>query len=139
MSAHLAQTKFGSAFCNDGDAVLAVRWLARDESDAKRRTFDDPDQEEAGSVIPVNSTKLRHAGFGLTVLELSISTACSCNAELESDVEHGDVDGEDDWEDADDESDEVLDDRAEGDSPYVHGRRLVLSVADEQTALDRCW
>jgi hypothetical protein len=25
-------------FCNDGDAFLAARWLARDESDAKRRT-----------------------------------------------------------------------------------------------------
>ncbi len=89
-------------------------------------------------MIPVNSTKLKHAGFGLTVLELSISTACSCNAELESDVEDGDVDGEDDWEDAD-ESDEVVDGRVEEGSPYVHGRRLVLSVADEQTALDRSW
>ena len=35
--------------------------------------------------------------------------------------------------------DEVIDDRIEEDSAYVHGRRLVLSVADEQTALDRCW
>ena len=60
---------------------------------------------------------------------------------MESDVEHGgDVDGEDEWEDDDGESgDEVIDDRIEEDSAYVHGRRLVLSVADEQTALDRCW
>ncbi len=28
------QTKFGSVFCNDGDVVLAVQWLVRDESDA---------------------------------------------------------------------------------------------------------
>ena len=35
--------------------------------------------------------------------------------------------------------DEVIDDRIEEDSAYVHGRRLVLSVADEQTALGRCW
>ena len=64
------QTKFGSVFCNDGDVVLAVRWLVRDESDAERRTFYEPnDADEAGSVIPVNSTELRHAGFGLTVLE----------------------------------------------------------------------
>ena len=61
------QTKFGSVFCNDGDVVLAVRWLVRDESDAERRTFYEPsDEDEAGSVIPVNSTELRHAGFGLT-------------------------------------------------------------------------
>ena len=52
----------------------------------------------------------------------------------------GDVNGEDEWEDDDGESgDEVIDDRIEEDSAYVHGRRLVLSVADEQTALDRCW
>jgi hypothetical protein len=25
------------------------------------------------------------------------------------------------------------------DTDYVHGRRLVLSVKDEQTALDWCW
>jgi hypothetical protein len=134
------QTKLGSVFCNDGDVVLAVRWLVRDESDAERRTFYEPsDEDEAGSVIPVNSTELRHAGFGLTVLEPSIRTAC--NAELESDVEDGgDVNGEDEWEDDDGESgDEVIDDRIEEDSAYVHGRRLVLSVADEQTALDRCW
>jgi hypothetical protein len=31
------QTKLGSVFCNDGDVVLAVRWLVRDESDAERR------------------------------------------------------------------------------------------------------
>ena len=75
----------------------------------------------------------------MTVLEPSIRTAC--NAELESDVEDvGDVNGEDEWEDDDGESgDEVIDDRNEEDSAYVHGRRLVLSVADEQTALDRCW
>ena len=134
------QTKFGSVFCNDGDVVLAVRWLVRDESDAERRTFYEPsDEDEAGSVIPVNSTELRHAGFGLTVLEPSIRTAC--NAELESDVEDvGDVNGEDEWEDDDGESgDEVIDDHIEEDSAYVHGRRVVLSVADEQTALDRCW
>ena len=82
------QTKFGSVFCNDGDVVLAVQWLVRDESDAERRTFYEPsDEDEAGSVIPVNSTELRHAGFGLTVLEPSIRTACT--AELESDVEDG--------------------------------------------------
>ena len=134
------QTKFGSVFCNDGDVVLAVRWLVRDESDAERRTFYEPsDEDEAGRVIPVNSTELRHAGFALTVLEPSIRTAC--NAELESDVgDVGDVNGEDEWEDDDGESgDEVIDDRIEEDSAYVHGRRLVLSVADEQTALDRCW
>jgi hypothetical protein len=59
-----------------------------------------------------------------------------------SDVEDGgDVDGEDDWVDDDDESDEVVDDCVEEGSAYVHGRRLVLSesVADEQTSLDRCW
>ena len=119
--------------------VLAVRWLVRDESDAERRTFYEPsDEDEAGSVIPVNSTELRHAGFALTVLEPSIRTAC--NAELESGVVNGgDGDGEEDWEDDDDESDEVVDDCVEEDSAYVHGRRLVLSVADEQTALDRCW
>ena len=114
--------------------------IVRDESDAERRTFYEPsDEDEAGSVIPVNSTELRHAGFGLTVLEPSIRTAC--NAELESDVEDGgDVNGEDEWEDDDGESgDEVIDDRIEEDSAYVHGRRLVLSVADEQTALGRCW
>ena len=134
------QTKFGSVFCNDGDVVLAVQWLVRDESDAERRTFYEPsDEDEAGSVIPVNSTELRHAGFGLTVLEPSIRTAC--NAELESDVEDGgDANDEDEWEDDDGESgDEVIDNRIEEDSAYVHGRRLVLSVADEQTALDRCW
>jgi hypothetical protein len=56
------------------------------------------------------------------------------------DVEDGgDANGEDEWEDDDGESgDEVIDDRIEEDSAYVHGRRLVLSVADEQTALDRC-
>ena len=132
------QTKFGSVFC--GDVVLAVRWLIRDESDAEGRTFYEPsDEDEAGSVIPVNSTELRHAGFGLTVLEPSIRTAC--NAEWESDVEDGgDANGEDEWEDDDGESGgEVIDDRIEEDSAYVHGRRLVLSVADEQTALDRCW
>ena len=32
-----------------------------------------------------------------------------------------------------------VEDCVEEDSAYVHGRRLVLSVADEQTALDRCW
>jgi hypothetical protein len=62
---------------------------------------------------------------------------------LESDVEDGgevNGDSEDDSEDDDGESgDEVIDDRIEEDSAYVHGRRLVLSVADEQTALDRCW
>ena len=134
------QTNFSSVFCNDGDVVLAVRWLVRDESDAERRTFYEPsDEDEAGSVIPVNSTELRHAGFGLTVLEPSIRTAC--NAEWESDVEDGgDANGEDEWEDDDGESgDEVIDNRIEEDSAYVHGRRLVLSVADEQTALDRCW
>ena len=59
-----------------------------------RKTFYEPsDEDEAGSVIPVNSTELRHAGFGLTVLEPSIRTAC--NAELEPDGEDGgDVDGE---------------------------------------------
>jgi hypothetical protein len=60
------RTKFGSVFCNDGDVVLAVRLLiqVRDESDAERRTFYEPsDEDEAGSVIPVNSTELRHAGF----------------------------------------------------------------------------
>jgi hypothetical protein len=42
---------------------------------------------------------------------------------------------EDEWEDDDGESgDEVIDDRIEEDSAYVHGRRLVLSVADEQTS-----
>jgi hypothetical protein len=72
----------------------------------------------------------------LTVLEPSIRTAC--NAELESGVVNGcDVDGEEDWEDDDDESDEVGDDCVEEDSAYVHGRRLVLSVADEQTALEQ--
>ena len=73
------------------------------------------------------------------MLEPSIRTAC--NAEWESDVEDGgDANGEDEWEDDDGESgDEVIDDRIEEDSAYVHGRRLVLSVADEQTALDRCW
>ena len=72
------------------------------------------------------------------MLEPSIRTAC--NAELESDVEDGgDVDGEGDSEDDDDESDEVVEDCVQEDSVYVHGRRLVLSVADEQTALDRCW
>jgi hypothetical protein len=104
------QTKFGSVFCNDGDVVLAVQWLVRDESDAERRTFYEPsDEDEAGSVIHVNSTELRHAGFGLTVLEPSIRTAC--NAELESDVEDGgDMNGEDEWEDDDGESgDEVID------------------------------
>jgi hypothetical protein len=53
----------------------------------------------------------------------------------------GDVDdGEDDWEDDDGESgDEVIDDRIDEDSAYMHGRRLpvVLSVADEQTALEQ--
>jgi len=137
------QTKFGSVFCNDGDVVLAVRWLVRDESDAERRTFYEPsDEDEADSVIPVNCTELRHAGFGLTVLEPSIRTACN-NAELKSDVEDGgevNGDSEDDSEDDDGESgDEMIDDRIEEDSAYVHGRRLVLSVADEQTALDRCW
>jgi hypothetical protein len=29
------QIKFGSVSCNDGDVVLAVRWLIRDESDAR--------------------------------------------------------------------------------------------------------
>jgi hypothetical protein len=59
---------------------------------------------------------------------------------LESGVEDGgDVDSGDDWVDDDDDSDEVVDDFVEEDSAYVHGRRLVLSVADEQTALDRCW
>jgi hypothetical protein len=113
------QTKLGSVFCNDGDVVLAVRWLVRDESDAERRTFYEPsDEDEAGSVIPVNSTELRHAGFGLTVLEPSIRMAC--NAELESDVEDGGVvNGEDEWEDDDGESDEVIDDRGEEDSAYV--------------------
>ncbi len=46
----------------------AVRWLVRDESDAERRTFYDPsdeDEENAGSVIAVNSAELRHAGFEL--------------------------------------------------------------------------
>ena len=103
-------------FCNDGDVVLAVQWLVRDESDAERRTFYEPsDEDEAGSVIPVNSTELRHAGFGLTVLEPSIRTACTSNAELESDVEDGgDMNGEDEWEDDDGESgDEVIDDRIE--------------------------
>ena len=135
------QTKFGSVFCNDGDVVLAVRWLVRDESDAERRTFYEPsDEDEAGRVIPVNSTELRHAGFALTVLEPSIRTACNAELLVESDVEDGgDVDGGDDWVDDDDESDEVVDDCVEEDSAYVHGRRLVLSVADEQTALDRCW
>jgi len=62
-------TKFGTVFCNDGDVVLAVRWLVRDESDAERRTFYEPsDEDEAGSVIPVNSTELRHACFGLSML-----------------------------------------------------------------------
>ncbi len=43
-------TKFGSVFCNDGDVVLAVSWLVRDESDAERRTFYDPsDEDECGS------------------------------------------------------------------------------------------
>jgi hypothetical protein len=57
----------------------------------------------------------------------------------------GDVDdGKDDWEDDDGESgDEVMDDRIDEDSAYVHGRRLPVvlseSVADELTALDRCW
>ncbi len=78
----------------------------------------------------------------MTVLEPSIRTAC--NAELESDVEDGGdaaANDEDEWEDDDGESgDEVIDNRIEEDSAYVHGaRRLVLSVADEQTALDRCW
>ena len=64
------QTKFGSGFCSDGDVVPAVRWLLRDESDAERRTFYEPsDEDGAGIVIPVNSTELRHAGSGLTVLE----------------------------------------------------------------------
>jgi hypothetical protein len=42
------QTKFGSVFCNDGDVVLAVRWLVRDESDAERRTFYEPSDERRG-------------------------------------------------------------------------------------------
>jgi hypothetical protein len=80
------QTKFGSVFCNDGDVVLAVRWLVRKESDAERRTFYEPSDEDdaAGSVIPANSKELRHAGFGLIVLEPSIRTAWKFNAELET-------------------------------------------------------
>ncbi len=42
------QTKFGSVFCNDGDVVLAVQWLVRDESDAERRTFYEPSDERRG-------------------------------------------------------------------------------------------
>ena len=54
------------------------------------------------------------------------SDSVTCNAELESDVEDGgDMNGEDEWEDDD------------GESGYVHGRRLVLSVADEPTALEQ--
>ena len=47
------------------------------------------------------------------------------------------MDGEGDSEDDDDESDEVVEDCVQEDSVYVHGRRLVLSVADEQTALEQ--
>ena len=125
-----------------GDYVLAVRWLVRDESDAERRTFYDvdPDSEEPENVIEVISTELRHANFDMQAAPARFSEAC--NAKVPEDAAIGGDSDEEDDVDSDSEEDEEGEEGeecAQDDTGYVHGRRLVLSVKDEQIALDWCW
>ena len=122
-----------------GDYVLAVRWLVRDESDAERRTFydADPDSEEPENVIEVISTELRHANFDMQAAPARFSEAC--NAKVPEDAAIGGDSDEEDDVDSDSEEDEEGEECAQDDTDYVHGRRLVLSVKDEQIALDWCW
>jgi hypothetical protein len=122
-----------------GDYVLAVRWLVRDESDAERRTFYDvdPDSEEPENVIEVISTELRHANFDMQAAPARFSEAC--NAKVPEDAAIGGDSDEEDDVDSDSDEDEEGEECAQDDTDYVHGRRLVLTVKDEQIALDWCW
>ena len=62
----------------------------------------------------------------------------ACNAKVPEDAAI-DGDSDEDEVDSDSEEDDEGEECAEDDNDYVHGRRLVLSVKDEQTALDWCW
>ena len=66
----------------------------------------------------------------------------ACNAKVPEDAAIGGDSDEEDDVDSDSEEDEEGEEGeecAQDDTDYVHGRRLVLSVKDEQIALDWCW
>ena len=131
---------------HEGDCIMKVRSLVRDESDSQRRTF--YDQGTGSNVVFVNSTELRHHGFVMAELEPKIPLPSGKDAITDAAWQDllGTADGhecssEDDEVDhrLDSEDSDADDDDDDDDRMYVHSKRLELLQQDEAIALDICW